>query len=69
MRLWRRASRLVLSDCPHADDRDMAGRYVHMFSSKEGFEGAIAGMGAYLHGDGTYTVALQVGTAQPTLCS
>jgi hypothetical protein len=47
--------------CPCVDDRDMAGRYVHMFSSKAGFEGAIAGMGAYVHEDDTYNVALQAG--------
>lgn len=46
----------------HVDDRGMAGRYVHMFSSNAGFEGEVAGMGAYMHEDGTYTVALQAGT-------
>lgn len=33
-----------------------------MFSGTSGFEGEIAGMCAYAHEDGTYTVALQAGT-------
>jgi hypothetical protein len=41
---------------------------VHMFSGKSGFEGEIAGMGAYAHEDGTYTVALQAGTVLCTPC-
>ncbi len=48
--------------CLRVDDRGLEGRYVHMFSGKSGFEGEIAGMGAYAHEDGTYTVALQAGT-------
>ena len=44
---------------------------MHMFSGKSGFEGEIAGMGAYAHQDGTYTVALQAGTVlcMPCLCA
>lgn len=47
----------------------MAGRYVHMFMSNPTASGesAVQGMGAYLHEDGTYTMALQLqrGTRPP----
>jgi hypothetical protein len=55
-------------DCLHADDRGLEGRYVHMFSGRSGFEGEIAGMGAYAHEDGTYNVALQARVTPFVLC-
>jgi hypothetical protein len=39
----------------------MAGRYVHRFGSRQGFEGAIVGIWAYQDENGTYRMALQVG--------
>lgn len=45
----------------------MAGRYVHRFGSRQGFEGAIVGIWAYQDEDGTYRMALQVSMSWETL--